>query len=264
MTGLDVDAARTMPGLRISRTTTNIIDYLELNLRSPLLRDLAVRRAIAESIDRRRLAAEIYRSTLEPADAVQLDPRFRADRRFPPYDPAAARRDLAGRTMTLDFAIPAHWRNSENVAIQVANDLARAGITATIKPYTEATFWGPKSDGGILESARYDIALTSWSPALDPDRSYLFGCAAQPPGGGNSMFFCDGDYDRDEARGARTYDIAARAAAYRSAGDRLVAALPLVPLGFERRTYAVNVRLLGFRPNVLGRDYWNAWQFALQ
>jgi hypothetical protein len=34
-------------------------------------------------------------------------------------------------------------------------------------------------------------------------------------------------------------------------------------LGFERRTYAVNKRLRGFRPNVLGRDFWNAWEFAV-
>jgi hypothetical protein len=42
----------------------------------------------------------------------------------------------------------------------------------------------------------------------------------------------------------------------------LIQELPIVPLGFERRTYAVNTRLRGFRPNVLGRDFWNAWELA--
>jgi ABC-type transport system substrate-binding protein len=204
----------------------------------------------------------VYRSTLVPADGVQLDPRYRATEALPAFDPAAARRLLHGRSITLNFAIASHWRNSSNVAVALASDLAAAGITADIHGFSEAVFWGPKEAGGTLQSARYDLALTSWSPALDPDRSYLFGCAAVPPGGGNSMFFCDPRYDSDEARGARTYDPAARAPFYRDAGNRLVAQLPVIPLGFERRTYAVNKRLRGFRPNVLGRDYWNAWEFA--
>jgi peptide/nickel transport system substrate-binding protein len=260
--GLDLDAARAVPALQLRATTTNIVDYLELNLRSPPLRDANVRRAIALAIDRRGLAAKVYRSTLVPTDGVQSDGRYRATEHLPAFDPAAARRLLRGRTFTLDFAIAAHWRNSARVAIALAGDLAAVGITANIRSYSEAQFWAPKDAGGTLESARYDLALTSWSPTLDPDRSYLFGCAAVPPGGGNSMFFCDRRYDLDEVFGAQTYDPAARAPHYRDAGNRLVEALPIIPLGFERRTYAVNKRLRGFRPNVLGRDYWNAWELA--
>jgi ABC-type transport system substrate-binding protein len=76
------------------------------------------------------------------------------------------------------------------------------------------------------------------------------------------MFFCDAAYDRDEAAGARTYDPARRAPFYRAAGNRLISEVPVVPLGFERRIYVVARSLVGFKPNPLGRDYWNAWQFA--
>jgi ABC-type transport system substrate-binding protein len=76
------------------------------------------------------------------------------------------------------------------------------------------------------------------------------------------MYFCDPAYDADEARGAYVYEPAGRAPFYRAAGDRLVAALPVLPLGFERRTYVVLRTLAGFRPNPLGRDFWNAWQFG--
>jgi peptide/nickel transport system substrate-binding protein len=262
VTGLDVDAARREPNLRLIATTTNIVDYLQFNLHDPVLRDVRVRRAIVQAIDRARLAQTVYRGTLIPTDAVQLDPRYRATRRLPGYDPAAARTALTGRHLTLDFAIASHWRNSSNAAVQIASDVAAAGVTASIHGYTEATFWGAKESGGILEGARYDLALTSWSPALDPDRSYLFGCAAIPPGGGNSMFYCNRAYDADEARGAAQYEPAQRAPFYRAAGNLLIEDLPVVPLGFERRTYAVSARLRGFRPNVLGRDFWNAWEFS--
>jgi ABC-type transport system substrate-binding protein len=168
---------------------------------------------------------------------------------------------LAPLHLTLELAIAGDWRNSSAAAVQIAANLAAAGVTATIHSYSEAQFWGPRDRGGVLESARYDLALTSWSPALDPDRSYLFGCDAVPPGGGNSMFYCDPAYDADERRGAAVYDDAQRAPFYVRAGNRIVAAVPVMPLGFERRTYVVARSLAGFRPNPLGRDFWNAWQF---
>ncbi len=264
ITGFGVDVARTIPASTIVARTTNVTDYLQFNLHAPALRDLRVRRAIAMAIDRAKLAAAVYRGTLEPADSTQLNPRFRATARLPAYDPAAARAAVGAQHLTLDFAIAGGWRNSASAAVQIAANLADAGITATIRSSTEAEFWGPKDRGGILESGRYDVALTSWSPALDPDRSYLFGCAATPPGGGNSMYYCDPAYDADEARGASVYDDAQRAPYYVRAGNRLIAALPVLPLGFERRTYVVARSLAGFRPNPLGRDYWNAWQLRRQ
>ena len=257
-----VDAARAFPGIRIAAVTTNIVDYLQLNLRSPVLRNMRARVAIAQAIDRRRLAADVYRSTLVPTDSVQIDPRYRATRRMPAWAPHDRGAAASPPARALDFAIASNWRNSTGAAVAITADLAAAGFSPTIRGYSQAAFWGAKDAGGVLENGRYDLALTSWSPGLDPDRSYLFGCAATPPGGGNSMYFCDRGYDRDEWLGARSYDPRVRATFYRDAANRLVAALPILPLGFERRIYAVNERLLGFRPNVLGRDFWNAWQFA--
>ena len=112
-------------------------------------------------------------------------------------------------------------------------------MNVTIHSYAPGTFWGPKSDGGILEGGRFDLALTSWSPALDPDRSYLFGCAALPPAGGNAGAYCDPAYDAAEAAGELTYDERLRRADYRRAQAILEHDLPIVPLGFERSAYAL-------------------------
>jgi ABC-type transport system substrate-binding protein len=160
--------------------------------------------------------------------------------------------------------IAGDWRQSASAALEIADDLARAGVTARIRSYAEATFWGAKDAGGILAGGRYDLALTSWSPGLDPDRSYLFGCEAQPPGGGNSMGWCNRAYDREEAAGAAVYETAAPAAHYRAAGALLALEVPVIPLGLERSVYAVSPRLRGFRPNPLGRDFWNAWEWTVE
>jgi peptide/nickel transport system substrate-binding protein len=263
VTGFGVDVARTIPGAHVVSRTTNVVDYLQFNLHTPALRDIAVRRAIAMAIDRAKLASAVYRGTLVPSDYIQFDPLYRPAMKLPAYNPVGAAAVLKKKHITLDFAIAGHWRNSSNVAIQIAAQLQSVGITARIRSYTEAQFWGAKDAGGILESAKYDLALTSWSPALDPDRSYLFGCAAVPPSGGNSMFFCDHVYDDLEALGAARYDAASRASYYKRAGMLLVRDLPILPLGFERRAYVVTNALNRFTPNPLGRDYWNVWQFIL-
>jgi len=57
------------------------------------------------------------------------------------------------------------------------------------------------------------------------------------------------------------YERARRAVSYRAAGDVLAAEVPVLPLGLERSVYAVAPRLHGFRPNPLGRDFWNAWEW---
>ncbi|HTJ26522.1 MAG TPA: ABC transporter substrate-binding protein [Candidatus Limnocylindria bacterium] len=261
LTGLQVDAAQ-RGGLRTIATTTNLVDYLQLNVRRRPLDDVRVRRALAAALDRARLARTVYRSALVPRDDVQYDRAFAATRPLPRYDPAAAARVLAPLHLTLELAIAGDWRRSDDAAVQLAADLQRAGVTVRIRSYAETTFWGPRDAGGILESGRYDLALTSWSPTLDPERSYLFGCAAQPPNGGNSMGWCDRAYDREEVAGAAVYEAAARAAHYRAAGDVLASEVPVIPLGLERSIYAVTPRLRGFRPNPLARDFWNAWEWS--
>ena len=262
VTGLAADTAARTPGLHVIATTTNIVDYLQCNLHASACADPALRRAIAQAIDRQRLARTIYHGTVVPTDAMQLDPLYRTSQTLPPFDPAAARVLVHGHPV-VNFAIASTWRDSQAAAVEIASDLAAAGIDAQIHGYTEAQFWGAKDAGGILEGARYDLALTSWSPALDPDRSYLFGCAATPPGGGNSMFYCNPAYDRDERLGAEHYDPAARAPYYRDAGTILARDLPVIPLGFERLSFAVSSRLAGFRPNALGRNFWNAWELRV-
>jgi ABC-type transport system substrate-binding protein len=262
LTGPQIDVARSR-ALRLVATTTNVVDYLQCNVRRAALRDARVRRALAQAIDRARLARTIYRDALVPTDGVGLEPAFAARRRLPAYDPAAAARVLAPLRLQLDFAIAGDWRRSADAAVEIADELRRVGVTATIRSYAEDTFWGARESGGILEGGRYDLALTSWSPTLDPDRSYLFGCTATPPGGGNSMGWCDPAFDRDEAAGAAAYEPVARARAYRAAGDILAEQLPVIPLGLERSVYAVAPRLRGFRPNPLARDFWNAWEWKV-
>ena len=262
LSGLEVEQAR-RAGLRVAFATTNIVDYLQFNLRNPRLAPVAVRRAVAQALDRARLGQTVYAGLEVPTDSGQLDPEISRGVRLPRYDPVAARRRLAPLGLDLQLAIAGQWRSSSAAALQLAAQLQQAGVATTIRSYSAAVFWGPADAGGILESGRFDVALTSWSPGIDPDRSYLFGCAALPPAGGNAGAYCSRPFDSAEARGMTNYAPAARIAAYRQAHRILAEDVAIVPLGFERSAYAVSARLREFKPNVLGRDYWNAWEWRL-
>jgi peptide/nickel transport system substrate-binding protein len=259
LSGLEVDEAE-RSGVRVIRATTNIVDFLQFNIRRlPALRDAGVRRALVAALDRSRIAATIFRGLEQPTDTGMLEPGLADAASLPRYDPAAARARLAGRVPPLDFAYAGKWRSSAAAALEIAAELGAAGVATTLRSYPTNTFWGPKSAGGVLESGHFDLALTSWSPSLDPDRSYLFGCAALPPAGGNAGGYCDPAYDAAEARGAARYDPAGRLAAYRAAAQILARDAPVAPIGFERSAYAISARFRNFEPGVLGRDYWNAW-----
>jgi peptide/nickel transport system substrate-binding protein len=261
VSGLESDAAR-RAGLRIVRKTTNIVDYLQFNERRAIFRNPRVRRGIAEALDRDRLARTVYRGLEMPTNDGQLDPALDTGAALPRYDERAARQALVG-VPPLDFAIAGAWRSSSAAGVAIAGALARAGVTATLHSYTTSAFWGPASAGGIIDSGRFDLALTSWSPSLDPDRSYLFGCAARPPAGGNAGAYCDPAFDAAERAGAAAYEPGPRAAAYRTAHALLIRDLPIVPLGFEVTAYAISPRFRNFKPNELGRDYWNAWEWRV-
>jgi peptide/nickel transport system substrate-binding protein len=251
LSGLLVDQLRAANALALVEKTTNIIDYLQCNLRSAALQPVAVRRAIAAALDREKLSSAIYHGLEAPADGAA-------------YDPVTARRLLAGRHVHLDLAVAGTWRSSASAAVEIASDLQRVGIETTIHSYSTSVFWGPRNEGGILDGGRYDLALTQWSPSLDPDRSYLFGCDARGSGGANSMNYCSAAFDRAQEAGLRSYDPLVRARAYRRAGEILANDLPVIPIGFERSAYGVSARLRNFKPNVLGRDFWNAWEWRLE
>jgi hypothetical protein len=227
------------------------VDYLQFNLRRPALHDPAVRAALAQALDRARLARDVYRGLEVPTDSGQLDPQLGSGRAF-------ARRTRPGRRAQgaraaprsrSTWRSPATWRSSGGGG-------ADPGATRTRGRERDDPLVHAGHVLGTEVRRRHPrkralrLALTSWSPALDPDRSYLFGCAALPPAGGNAgALLQSADFDAAEAAGARELRRpAARRAAYRRAHAILARDLPIVPLGFERSAYALSPRFAASRP----------------
>ncbi|HEX7962319.1 MAG TPA: ABC transporter substrate-binding protein, partial [Terriglobales bacterium] len=94
---------RAEQNLRIAQAPGTSLNYLAMNLRDPILRDVRVRQALAYAIDRTPILHYLWRDTARPANSILPPQHWAYDNQIPnySYDPAKARAllDAAGYPM---------------------------------------------------------------------------------------------------------------------------------------------------------------------
>jgi peptide/nickel transport system substrate-binding protein len=140
--------------------------------------------------------------------------------------------------------------------------LHAAGVETDVKPYIATLLFAPVGMGGILQSGKYDLAWAGWVSGIDPDNSSLFTCAARPPNGNNSYFYCNPQLDAAEQEALVNFSIPKRKAAYAKIESILTREAPLVVLWWPRQIQPVNPDLKNFKPNPVTAD-WNAYQWDI-
>jgi ABC-type transport system substrate-binding protein len=123
---------------------------------------------------------------------------------------------------------PAH----ERTMTLLQQNLAAAGLRATLRPYPMALYMGPI---GPLRKGTFDVAMDGLDYGADADFAADWSCANRPPHGGNFARWCDPEFDR--AVRARAPDKALR---------RLYDDLPFVPLSRAYEYIGVASRVGGF------------------
>jgi len=160
------------PNLEIlSRAGANAA-YLMFQLTDPKLRDVRVRRAMGEAIDRAAIArykfgghATLATTLLPPgnwARAEDLPPL--------PYDPEAAaalldaaglKPDARGVRLRLDYKTSTD-RFRRSIGLVLVDQLARVGIDVTLSSLEFGTFF---SD---IRKGNFELATLKWVPIIDP------------------------------------------------------------------------------------------------
>lgn len=258
---------RGMAGVRIAMTPVNDIHILRFNMRDPSLTDPRVRRAVAMAIDRQQLVNAATHGSGIIVDADQPRNGWAFDASLPAlrYDPAAARRVLAGRKLDLTLAIsPQGINGSPLVATVIQQNLSAVGIAVSIKQFPFTTFWAPAAAGGPMASGHYQLAYDAWwSQGPDPDDSWNFGCDQIPPNGENYYFWCNERADRATHDALRSYDRRRRIADYAAVQREVVRDLPELTLWQVSMPDAYRTRLHGVAPSPCGSTFWNAWSWTL-
>ena len=270
-----VRALEAVPGLRVVRHRSANWRRLAIDCARPALRDVRVRRAIAEAIDWERLRTTVYHGINERATS-DIPPDSWAAPRIPayPHDPADARRllDAAGfrvgpsgtrsdGTTPLALTISATSKpGNAEAEVQMQQELHDVGIDLTIKNYPASLLF---AQNGPLYGGTYDLEWSIDTNGPDPDNQGNWSGDFVPPKGANTSFLRDPVITRASDAAIRTFDRAKRKALYQREEARIHELVPVVFFTWQTQVAAYDDDLRGYAPAEYITDNWNSWRWSL-
>lgn len=248
------------PEFELIKTPGSNYTYIGFNLLDPILKNRAVREALALAIDIDGMIKYLAMGDAVPATGV-LSPinwAYEGDVAVYPHDPerAMALLDEAGFPMRQTEKGPRRftllYKTSQDDLAQrkaelVKEYLKKIGVDIDIRIYDWATFY---SD---IRTGNFQIYSLEWVGITDPDLLYfLFHSSAVPPEGTNRGHYNNPDVDKllDEAR--RATDKLERMRLYSAVQKRLSIDLPYVSLWHPHNIVLARKGIKGFVPHPTG------------
>ena len=263
-------------GITIDRRLIADWRHLGMNMSRPQLRDLRVRRAIAEAVDWKRINDTVFHG-IDQLAVSDVFPQSWAAPNLPPYryDPADAQRLLAqaGWRIGADgvlhkgplalrltiFATTGHQENTESQVL-IQSMLRAVGIDLLIRNYPGSYLFAMD---GPLYTGKYDLEWSIETNGPDPDNSGSWNGAFIPPRGANTSWLDDPIVNETSAAAASTFDAAERKRLYQREEARLRELVPAVFFSWRMNYTAMNSDLKDYLPAAFIGDTWNAWQWSI-
>ena len=261
----NASALERVPGLRVVTAPPGavIVMYMNLHGAEPFhqLRDSAIRRAVAQAIDRRTLVDDVLGGGGRSSLVATVNPprvlgSYSVMVHGVGHDPDAARRTLAGRRRRLRL-IANPGSIDRGVVEYVQAQLARVGFDVQVEPLDAAAY------ESRLNSGAFDLDL-ELPNQNDANPAFLLALRWYSKSNTRSVAFTHASARFDtlveRALGATTNDEARRAAA--EAMHQLVdLEVGAVPLAGISRSYAMSRRVRGFvpHPSRLHQDWSTVW-----
>jgi peptide/nickel transport system substrate-binding protein len=232
--------------------------YIGLNLDDPLLRQPALRQAIAHAIDRQQIIDAIFHGQARLAGGLLVPEHWAGHPGLNgvEYNPEKARALLSQvidqdgqpiRAIQLSFKT-----SSDPTRIRLAtlyqHQLKQVGIDLKIQSYDWGTFYND------IVKGRFQLFGLAWVGIKSPDIfQYVFDSEAIPPKGANRGRFRDAQVDAWIREAAQLQDLDGQADLYRQIQARLQSELPLVPLWFENQYAVIRKNIQGYQLDADGR-----------
>lgn len=243
------------PALQLVESPGVDYQYIGLNLRDPLLKDVRVRKAIGYAIDRKAIVEYLRRGLAAPAAGL-LPPVSWA---FEPtvftfsYDPARARAlldeagypDPDGDGPQPRFHLTLKVSNLEFNRLQSAviqQNLRAVGIALDVRTYEFATLYADVLKGS------FQLFTLQWvgGAVADPDiLRRVFHSTQVPPAGFNRGFFHDASVDRLLDEAAVTTDEERRRHLYGEVQQTIAAEAPYISLWYKTNVAVARRTLTG-------------------
>jgi peptide/nickel transport system substrate-binding protein len=272
--------ASKIDGTRALLTPFTQYSRIGFNVQRPVMRDLAVRRAIAYATDRKRLIETVTFGVnlLGEGDQPAFSWAYDSHLAPVPFAPAKARavleeagwkagpdgiRSKNGLRLHVQIATTTGNAVGNRVAVLLQSAWKDVGIEAEVRTYTSSLMFANYSAGGIVQGGKFDVDFSSWVNGTDPDDSTNFMCDQFPPNGQNSYRFCNHELDAQERIALGSNDQTVRKAAYARIQAILVDQLPMVTMWFQRRFDVVSDDLHGYKPAHAISPFWNTWEYEI-
>ena len=246
-------------GERYLEDTSSSFTYLGLPLYDPRFADKRVRQALSMAIDREAIATAIFNGTRTPATSVvaPMIDGARADAcTYCRLDVEAADRLLDDADF--DRSVPIElWFNSgagqdawiEAVGNQLRQNL---GVDFVLKGELAIPEYMPLAFGqGFTGPFRSGWTMDYPSPQnyLEP----LYSTTALPPGGANTTFYSNPEFDRLVADGNQARSNEAAIAKYNEAEDVLLEDMPILPMFFQVEQSVFSEHVSNVEVDLFGR-----------
>jgi peptide/nickel transport system substrate-binding protein len=248
---------------------------LMFNITDPLLKDVAVRKAMAMAVDRRTIVRKLFHGVDDPDTGMRGLFNWAYDRRAGEltYDPRAAQSLLQrdGWVMAADgirvkhgrrLAVQVIYVSSTKVAppslLLLAEQEHAVGIDLSYKSYSSQE---SNALNGPLYRAHYQVSLFAFQSQIDPDASWMISCSQRAPNGFNWARYCSSAVERALRHGYSVYDRAARRRAYSFVQRQLLKDMPYAFLWQRSEVDIIPSRLKGFAPPVYLSAYASAAQW---
>jgi peptide/nickel transport system substrate-binding protein len=242
------------PQLIVQRAPGTSYQYLAMNLRDPILKNMQVRQALAYGIDRSPLIHYLWRDMARPADSI-LPPQhwaYDAGAQQYPHDAAKARHllDMAGYppdASGIRFHLVMKTSTDETARLLSAvlqQQLRDVGIALDIRSYEFATFYADVVKGAFqLYSLRW-VGGSNQDPDVFEN---VFDTASFAPKRANRGYYSNPEVDRLIAEGRRSVDEKERLTAYVALQEIVNRELPYVHLWWSDNVLVRTRRLENVR-----------------
>jgi peptide/nickel transport system substrate-binding protein len=244
------------PRLQLVESPGTDYQYIGVNLRDDILKDVRVRQAIAYAIDKQAIIEYLRRGLAAPASGI-LPPvswAFEPGVRSFPYDPAKSRAlldaagyaDPDGDGPSPRFHVSLKVSNSEFNRLQstvLQQNLAAVGIALDVRTYEFATLYADVLKGS------FQLFTLQWvgGAVADPDiLRRVFHSGQAPPAGFNRGFFNEPRVDRLLEQAALAPDDAARRNLYGEAQKVIAEEQPYISLWCKTNVAVAQRSLTGF------------------
>nr|WP_211226931.1 ABC transporter substrate-binding protein [Amycolatopsis benzoatilytica] len=220
---------------------------------NPVLKDLRVRKAIAQAIDIKTIVDKVAGGYAQPGTGVV--PAVYSDYHWEPSPAEARPFDLAAANAALDaagypkgqdgirtapggarlelrLAGHANRANDQRLAQYVTGWLHDIGISVKQELVSDDEL-NDRTNAG-----NYDLAISGYGTSPDPDYALsLHTCASRPnaqgKGGTSDSFFCDAEYDALYAKQLAETDPAVRAGYVKQAQARMYSQVPNIVFDYD-------------------------------